>query len=420
MTPEGEIGMISNRLSSITSFMIYLGTFFLSILSFFTTYNGMTILLDRQLAFIGSLGLQIVLLGIAWSLMRMRNNKLTYISAFSIAAAFSIFFSFVNFDTGLQEKTRTIKSRGQYSQVLREALADYSQIAKQASMKGRYQVSRLEKLLELERENGWATIVDEGSQDNYIQSIIDGARTTVSSWEKRQGENYRQGKGKGIITNYLETNLTQLDENLVIIDRYVESVDSLAMALNGSRTIDDQVEIANRAWVGFPLNEVEVLIASSIEVPMPPNQANYIEKSMNRQQAFMLVLNDLLEMNKLALFALLLAIAIDLIIIIMAFAGSLMVGDVEHIFDKIKSETSRKLSEISLDDPNALNETLRSNIEKYRRASKYELDVSRLIWEHKNAKKTFKITLNKTGEFEPEQKEKNSIKNSKETYFETF
>lgn len=412
--------MISNRLTSITTFMIYLGTFLLSVLSFFTTFNGMTVLLDRQLAFIGSLGLQIVLLGIAWSLMRLRNNKLAYISAFGLAAAFSIFFSFVNFDTGLQEKTRAHKTRGQYSEVLREVLADYGQTAKQASMKGRYQVSRIEKLLELEHDNGWATIVDEGSRDEYIQSIIEGARATVLSWEKQQGEKYNQGKGRGIITNYLETNLAQLDENLIIINNYIESVDSLALALNSERTIADQVEIANRAWIGFPLNEVEVLIASSVKIPMPPNQANYIEKSVNRQQAFMLVLDDLLEMNKLALFALLLAIAIDLIIIIMAFAGSLIVGDVEHIFDKIKSETSRKLNEISFDDSDALNETLRGNIEKYRRASEYGLDISRLIWEYKNARKGFKITLNKTGKLGPEKEEKVSIKNSKEAYFETF
>lgn len=134
----------------------------------------------------------------------------------------------------------------------------------------------------------------------------------------------------------------------------------------------------------------------------------------------MLVLDDLLEMNKLALFALLLAIAIDLIIIIMAFAGSHIVGDVEHIFDKIKSEANRKLNGISLDDPEALDKALRSNIEKYRKASEYGLDISRLIWEYKNAQKSFRVTLNKSGEFKPELEEKNSVKKSKETYFETF
>ena len=145
------------------------------------------------------------------------------------------------------------------------------------------------------------------------------------------------------------------------------------------------------AWVGFPVNEVEVLTASTIDVPMPPDRTNYVEKSINPQQAFMMVLNDLMEMNKLALFALLLAVAIDMIIIIMAFAGSLIVGDVEHIFDKIKKETNRKLDEISLDDSVALDETLKSNIEKYRKASEYGLDVSRLIWEYKNAKKATQI-----------------------------
>ena len=58
-----------------TTLMIYAGTFLISILSFFTTFYGLAILVDKTLALIGSLGLQIALLGIAWNLIRIKENR---------------------------------------------------------------------------------------------------------------------------------------------------------------------------------------------------------------------------------------------------------------------------------------------------------------------------------------------------------
>jgi len=386
------------KLAGITTFMIYLGTLLLSVLSFFTTYNGMTIILNEKLAFIGSLGLQVVLLGIAWSIMRLREHRLTYLSAFGIAAVFSIFFSFVNFDTALQESTRSYEARSRYAGDLRKILARYAESAEEASMKGRYQVNRLNKLLEMEQEKGWATIVDEGSQDVYIQAIIDGARATVKSWEENQGSHYRQGKGRGVIVNYLESNIKQVSSNLQLVEKYNILLDSVTLELNSNRPVSKQFALANYAWVNFPINEVAVLTSETVPLPMPPSQLNYIEKAENRQQAFLLVIGDLLEMNHLALFSILLAIAIDLIIVIMAFAGSHIHGDIEFIFDRIKRESSRQLNKVSLDNADEFSETLQKNIEKYRQVSKYGRDVSRLIGEYKKARRGYKFSLNRGGE----------------------
>ncbi len=92
--------------SKSTAGMIYLGTLLLSVLSFFTTFMGMKILLDPNLAFIGALGLQIALLGIAWNLMRFKNNRTYYLIVFMASASFSILFSYANFDSSLKSKTR--------------------------------------------------------------------------------------------------------------------------------------------------------------------------------------------------------------------------------------------------------------------------------------------------------------------------
>ena len=78
--------------SSPTMALIYVGTLLLSLLSFFTTYHGLKIVVPAPLALLGSLGLQSAMLGIAWNLMRIRTNRWPYLLVFSLAASFSVFF----------------------------------------------------------------------------------------------------------------------------------------------------------------------------------------------------------------------------------------------------------------------------------------------------------------------------------------
>lgn len=65
----------SRKINSATSWMVYGGTFLLSVLSYFTTYYGLAIILNTPLAIVGSLGLQISMLGVAWNLMHMKENQ---------------------------------------------------------------------------------------------------------------------------------------------------------------------------------------------------------------------------------------------------------------------------------------------------------------------------------------------------------
>ncbi|MEE8577152.1 MAG: hypothetical protein V3T31_07835, partial [candidate division Zixibacteria bacterium] len=82
-----------------TSIMIYGGTLLLSILSFFTTFYGLKIVVSYELALMGSLGLQSAMLGIAWNLIHVNQRRSVYVAVFSLAAIFSIFFSYANFNS---------------------------------------------------------------------------------------------------------------------------------------------------------------------------------------------------------------------------------------------------------------------------------------------------------------------------------
>ncbi len=381
--------MLNRYFTNNTTAAIYLGTLLLSILSFITTFRGLSIVLSTPLALLGSFGLQAAMLGIAWNLMRVKVNRLKYVMVFLVAAAFSIFFSFASFDSNLKSDVRAATARSDYSEAIRPMLTDYSSAAKKASVAGRYQVERIGKLLELERDHGWAIVADEGSGDSVVQSIIDGARRAAVSWEETQGKKYRHGRGEGIIANYLETRLAQTEDLVGRIDGYVREVDSLMLLLSSDVPVEKQYALANRAWVSFPANEIAMVANDKPLLRQPPSIAGFIETPENRKQAFKLVLTDFIEMDGLALFSLLLAIAIDFIVIILAFAGSYVVEDVDFFFDKVKQDTARRIMKLKLDDPEQLNEVLEQTIKRFQTAGKYGLDQLKVMTDYDSKKKEF-------------------------------
>lgn len=74
-----------------------------------------------------------------------------------MASIFSIFFSYVNFDHKLNESTRINSIREEYNIAALPMMKEYSKYATRAAMKGRYQVERLNDILEMEKEHGWGT-----------------------------------------------------------------------------------------------------------------------------------------------------------------------------------------------------------------------------------------------------------------------
>jgi len=287
--------------------MIYLGTLMVSVLSFFTTYQGLTIFLDQNLALLGSLGLQMAMLGIAWNLLRMKQHRGVYTLVFASAAVFSIFFSYANFNTRLKENTRAEGVRAEYASDARPVLRQYSSLAKEALSQGQYQVQRVVDLREMEESTGWSTVVDEGSEDPFIQSIIDGARRTVSSWQDNQGSSYRQGSGQGIISNYLTSWSEQAERNVAAVETYATMVDSVSMLLSSDVEVARQYELVNYAAVHFPIGEYAEILTETPELAEPPFAANYVEHPANGQQALREVIGDLHPMDRLSLFSLLFA-----------------------------------------------------------------------------------------------------------------
>jgi hypothetical protein len=312
---------------------------------------------------------------------------------FMVAASFSIFFSYANFNFNLKANTRGHKVRTQYAESARPVMRQYGSTAREAIFKGNYQLERVKQLVSLEETKGWATVVDEGSQDPFVQSVIDGARRTVESWQKNEGTSYHQGAGAGIIVNYLNTWHDQLASNIATIQTYVNFVDSSTSALSGTLAVESQYELANKVAQQMPVGEISRITGAAPKgLPEPPSIAQYIETPMNAQESLMLVIGDLQDMDKLTFFSLMFAIAVDLIVIIMAFAGSRSVDEVDHLFLRVQADSFKRAKKVQLNDLYELSKSLDQNLERLQISSRYGLALDKAVRDFERQKKIIKLT----------------------------
>ncbi len=376
--------MARHQNPGMTSVMIFSGIFLLSALSFFTTFSGLTILLDWPLAAIGALGLQAAMLGIAWNVMRIQGHRTAYITVFTIAAAFSIFFSYANFNTALKSGTRVSKVRSDYLTVAKPVLLEYADLTRKALFQGAYQSERIADLLDLEETKGWATVVDEGSNDKFVQEIINGARRTVASWEANEGGDYRQGAGRGIIANYLTSWQQQVNANVAALSEYLAKIDSTSLAMNTTVSVSDQYAMVNHARVYFPLAQYAAINAGALpNLPVAPLSIGYLESAATGQEAMMLVINDLKDMDGLSWFALLFACAVDFMVLIIALAANRSTKDESsRFFERTRAHYARRMMHVALTDLPAIDALMDESLERLRKANWYEGEVGKLLFEH--------------------------------------
>lgn len=109
-------------------------------------------------------------------------------------------------------------------------------------------------------------------------------------------------------------------------------------------------------------------------------------------------MDDLLSPDPLTIFALVLAAAIDMIVLLMALAGGYAAHNADRLFDKLDRDIQARIEKASFDDPNAFSEVLKENVERYRSATNYSLDLIRLMAEYKSARENYRLVLKKRNE----------------------
>lgn len=292
---------------------LFLASIMLSIVSWYTTFEGMSLYLSRWFALLASLGVQISLVLVAWLLGVSRSRRAQLIAVYGITAAVSVAFSYVSLYRWFSERERPAVVRRQVYDQLAEAAAKTDESLAAASAEARKHTLALEEMTAAEKQHGY--ISKAADSDPYLHK----AREAVA----REAGTYREGTGAGI-------RYTAFERYAKLARESQQSIEQSRAALAGWRSNAKPAEAADKQLRDFhavydtiPWSEVnDALHGARAARPEVPSLAANVDQTSGGQEDLLLAFTELIaDPTPRHAFSFILAAFLDVIIFLVAYAA---------------------------------------------------------------------------------------------------
>lgn len=297
----------------------------LSVVSFYTTQQGMALYLSPWFSFVAALGVQISLVVVAWMFGASREGRRgVLVGVYAITAVISIAFSYVSLNTWFSERERpALMQRALYDEL--NALAGRTDpLLADAAAAGKRYTLALEEMAASEKTHGH---ISRGRDaDPYLDSI----REAVAREAQGAGTAYREGSGEGVRYTAFERYAKLVRQTAADVEAARQSLLRAQGELRPSMASETQIRQFRQAYDAIPWGSVEQLLGrKNLERPALPAYAQFAERSGSGQEDLMRGFIELFSNpSGRNVFSLALAAFIDVIVFLLAFAaGPYLHGD---------------------------------------------------------------------------------------------
>ena len=325
----------SSDLTSVSRPMVkalFIASCLLSFVSWYTTFEGMSLYLSGWFSALASIGLQTALVLVAWligfsSSGKELGRRPMLVGVYVVTAIVSIAFSYTSLYTwfSARERPATIERR------LYDALNDSAgqvQITLTAAINEQQKhVLALEEMTVAEKTHGHISRAQDA--DPYLA----GMRAAVAREAQTYAEGYKEGSGEGIrysafdrYTKLAQQSLSEMQRSRQQIAAYVANTKPLDPS-------ERQLQSYRQLYDSVPWNEIEpALHAGRIERPSIPAYGDFVDRTVSGQEDLLVAFQELFTAPTTRhAFALALATFIDVVVFLLAFAsGPYFFGTAEH------------------------------------------------------------------------------------------
>lgn len=300
----------ANRLMVIALFVC---TCLLSVVSWYTTQQGMALYLSGWFALLASLGVQAALVIVAWLTGITRERRGLLIAVYVITALISIAFSYVSLHTWFAAKDRPVQVERQLYDNITASSGAAQRVLAAAIAEQRKHVLALEEMTAAEKSHGFLSLAQD--PDPYLARV----REAVA----REAGRYREGAGAGIRYSAFDR-YTQLARQS--LEQMQAAQRGLAVFQSELRPLDSsevQIRRYQEVYNTVPWSEVEEsLHAGRLERPPLPAYGSFVDKTATGQEDLVLAFTELFSApTGRHVFALALAAFIDIIVFLLAMAS---------------------------------------------------------------------------------------------------
>ncbi len=185
----------ASRIVSVSRPMVkalFVASCLLSVVSWYTTQQGMALYLAPWFALLASLGVQSALVLVAWLIGFTRTKRLLLIGVYAITAVVSVSFSYVCIYTWFSARERPAMIERRLYDSLLAATGQSQELVAAAISEGQKHVLALEEMTNAEKAHGYISRAQDS--DPYLARI----REAVANEAQTYNTSYPEGTGGGL------------------------------------------------------------------------------------------------------------------------------------------------------------------------------------------------------------------------------
>jgi hypothetical protein len=295
---------------------LFVSSVLLSVVSWYTTQQGMALYLSPWFSFLASLGIQSALVLVAWLVGVTESRRGLLVAVYAVTAAVSIAFSYVSLHTWFasRERPATIE-RALYDEL--NAAAGKSQgLVTAAVGEGQRHVLALEEMATAEKAHGYISRATD--QDPYLARI----RRAVAGEAASYGASYPEGQGAGLRYTAFDRHASLARQTVA---RLQESQKALADFRTGLKPLDpteQQLRAFRQVFDAIPWNDVREQLHAPVGLPEVPAYSAFVDRAATGQEDLVIAFTELFSVptSRHGL-AFTLAAFIDIIVFLLAYAS---------------------------------------------------------------------------------------------------
>jgi len=295
---------------------LFVSSVLLSVVSWYTTQQGMALYLSPWFSFLASMGVQSALVLVAWLVGVTESRRGLLVAVYAVTAAVSIAFSYVSLHTWFasRERPATIE-RALYDEL--NAVAGKSQEWLAAAVaEGQKHVLALDEMTAAEKAHGYISRATD--QDPYLSRV----REAVAREAESYGASYPEGQGPGL-------RYTAFDRHAALarqtVQRLQESQRALAAFRSGLKPLDpteEQLRGFRQVFDAIPWGDVRESLHVEVQVPGVPAYSDFVDRAATGQEDLVIAFSELFSApTSRHVLAFTLAAFIDVIVFLLAYAS---------------------------------------------------------------------------------------------------
>ena len=296
---------------------LFVASCLLSIVSWYTTQEGMALYLSRWFALLASLGVQSALVFVAWLIGFSRGKKALLIAVYAITAVISIAFSYVSLYTWFSARERPMTIERKLYDALNVAAGKTDSILSSAIAEQQKHVLALAELTAAEKSHGYISRAQDA--DPYLAKVRDAVAKEASTY----AQSYQEGSGEGVRYTAFDRYTRLAQQSIEQMKASQKGVADFRAQLKPLDPTDKQLRDFHRAYDSIPWAGVEAsLHQDQFERPAFPVYSDFVDRTASGQEDLMNAFGELFTApTGRHIFSLLLAAFIDIIVFLLAYAS---------------------------------------------------------------------------------------------------